>query len=84
MNFRKLTGRVLELAHKMATFVLGDPEPRRIILERAAIVHACAVHDDLVLVGDEQTLSAAPVWRDYLRFLKRQGCIVDGIDGLLP
>ena len=38
----------------------------------------------LVLVGDADTLSASPVWRDYLRFLRKKGCVVDALDELLP
>ena len=38
----------------------------------------------LVLVGDEQTLSSSPVWRDYLRFLRKNGCVLDGVEDLLP
>ena len=37
----------------------------------------------LVLVGDEQTLSAAPVWRDYLRYLRKQGCVIDELNELI-
>ena len=37
----------------------------------------------LVIVGDEQTLSAAPVWQDYLRFLKKKGCVLEGVEALL-
>ena len=38
----------------------------------------------LVLVGDEQTLSASPVWRDYLRFLRKKGCVLSSVEELLP
>ena len=37
----------------------------------------------LVIVGDEQTLSASPVWRDYLRFLRKKGCGVEAVDALV-
>ena len=37
----------------------------------------------LVIVGDEQTLSASPVWRDYLRFLRKKGCVVEAVDALV-
>ena len=37
----------------------------------------------LVLVGDEQTLSSAPVWRDYLRFLRKKGCVLEAVDDLV-
>ena len=37
----------------------------------------------LILVGDEQTLSAAPVWRDYLRFLRKKGCVLGAVEELL-
>jgi superfamily I DNA and/or RNA helicase len=37
----------------------------------------------LVLVGDAQTLSAAPVWRDYIRALRKKGCVLETVDALL-
>ena len=38
----------------------------------------------LVLVGDPQTLAASAPWRDYLRWLRGQGVVVESVEALLP